>query len=131
MDKIKLEIGYLLLISIFFNNCSDYTKNLGNRYFYRDEGGEIKDIFCEYPNGGAIPPTVVSFVYNRKFIIVKQKPLYPPEYLYKQYTYPNGYDTFYYWLIIKKEHLLFGPLSKSELDSLKIKYNIPKKFILK
>ena len=132
MDKIRLKIEYLLLIIIFLNNCtSDYSKNLGKGYFYRDEGGEIKDIFCEYPNCDDIPPTVVSFVYNSKFIIAKQKPLYPPDPLYKEYIYPNGIDTFYYWLIIKKEHLLFGPLSKLELDSLKIKYNVPKKLSLR
>ena len=36
-----------LLCSLFIQSCiSDSIKNLGNGYFYRDEGENIKDILC-------------------------------------------------------------------------------------
>lgn len=39
-----------LLCSLFIQSCiSDSIKNLGNGYFYRDEGENIKDILCQIP----------------------------------------------------------------------------------
>lgn len=138
MDKIRLKIESFLFIiltlSVLFllNNCtSDLTKKLGDGYIYRNEGGTIKEIYCESPNGGEIPATVVEYVYDNKFIIAKQMPKIPHDLLYeKTYVYSNGIDNFYYWLIIKGENVVFGPLSMTELDSIRTKYNVPKKLTL-
>ena len=74
-----------LLCSLFIQSCiSDSIKNLGNGYFYRDEGENIKDILCQNSNGGEIPSTVLDYIYNDEYIIAKQKPKYPQEPLYKR-----------------------------------------------
>jgi len=131
MDKITSLL--LILIIIFINSCSSDTKEkLGNGYFFRNEGKLIKDILCESPSGGEIPATVVAYVYDKKFIIAKQMPKIPQDPLYeKSYIYPNGNDQYYFWLILKENNTVFGPLSIIELDSIKTEYNIPKTLILK
>ena len=83
-------------------------------------------ILCEIPNGGEIPANVFSYDYNRQFIIAKQKPLLPPDPLYdKEYLYPLGVDTVYYWIIIKKEHIVLGPMSLDAFNDAKVKYHVP------
>ena len=127
MDKIKsIFVRSIIMVTIILQySCSDEIERLGNGYFYRDEGGSIKDILCEHPNGSQIPATVVDYVYNNKFILAKQKPKIPQEPLYdKIYTYPNGNEQFYYWLIIKESHTVLGPLSITKLDSIKTKYKV-------
>ena len=37
-----------LFCSLFIQSCTaDSVKNLGSGYFYRDEGGNVKDILCQ------------------------------------------------------------------------------------
>jgi hypothetical protein len=111
--------------------CSDITENLGNGFFYRNEGGPIKDILCHKAQIGEIPATVVSFDYNSDFIIAKQKPKMPGDPLYdKEYQYKRGVDVYYYWLIIKKSNQIYGPLDLSEFIQLKFKYHIPEELQL-
>ena len=139
MDKITLQIKSLTIIVAIFclqflcNCCSsDTTEKLGNGYFYRNEGGQIKDILYEYSNGGEVPATVVDFVYDKKFIIAKQKPKLPQDPLYeKVYEYKNGVDVFYYWIIIKENKLVLGPLDKTNYNNVRIKYNIPNELQIK
>ena len=79
-----------ILITCIVPSCtSDYSQNLGQKYVYRDEGGRIKEIFSQESDGEQIPATVISFDYNRQFIIAKQKPKIPQDPLYeKEYLYP-------------------------------------------
>ena len=62
-----MKIGYSNLFiyccfALLIQGCTpDYTKDLGEGYFYRDEGGNIKDILCEKPNGGEIPATILDY----------------------------------------------------------------------
>lgn len=126
--KIKLYSLLILgLLAMVFHNCtSDFTKNLGGGYFFRNEGGEIKDILCQRPDGGQIPSTVLSYAYDRKFIIAKQKPDLPQDILYKkEYDYKFGEDTIYFWLIVKKGNLVIGPLIEEEFKEVKKEYNVP------
>jgi hypothetical protein len=91
-------------------------------YFYLDES---KAIYHEYPDKyGQIPPEIISFDYDENFIIAKQKPKIPLSIMYKDYNYNNGYYVFYYWLIVKKEHNVFGPLDENQFSKIKEKYSI-------
>ena len=131
VDKIKLIV---IVITIILQSCtSDYTKNLGDGYFYRHEGKPLNDIYSEYPQkNGRIPANVVAFDYDREFIIAKQKPRLPQDILYeKEYEYKLGEDTIYFWLVIKKEKLVLGPLDIDEFELAKKQYNVPNNLKLK
>jgi hypothetical protein len=75
----------LFLVIIFFslsfliNGCinnSDYSEDLSGHYFYRDEGGHVKDILCHLPNHKEIYSEVIGYSYNKDFIVAVQKPVY-------------------------------------------------------
>lgn len=90
---IEKEISFLKKIFFFFclilliASCSsDVTKDLGDGYFLRDEGGNVKDILCEQPNSGEIPATIIDYDFDNNFIIAKQKPKLPQDPLYKSNT---------------------------------------------
>lgn len=124
----KVLNWYIVLSFVLILQCctSDYTKNLGGGYFFRNEGGDLQDILCEEPKGGEIPSTVIAYDYDKNFIIALQRPKLPQDILYeKNYNYESGANTTYYWLIIKKNHLVFGPLKENEFIEVKKKYKIP------
>jgi hypothetical protein len=74
MKTVKLYLSIIFAAVLIFQSCSsDYTKNLGNGYFYRFEGGDMNDILGK----GEIPATVVSYDFDDDFIIAKQKPRLP------------------------------------------------------
>ena len=61
MDQIKLSMLGKALVFVWMCciqgcNLSDSTKNLGSKYFYRNEGGGIKEIYHEYPDDGGFIP---------------------------------------------------------------------------
>ena len=97
MDKMRflnkiVNIILLLFLFLFLTfMCDTGVLKLGKGFVYYHE---IKAILGKTD----IPPTVLSFDYNRNYIIVKQKPeesncgLYNPV----EYVYPLGYDTTYY-----------------------------------
>ena len=116
-----------LLCSLFIQSCiSDSIKNLGNGYFYRDEGENIKRYsLFKNSNGGEIPSTVLDYIYNDEYIIAKQKPKYPQEPLYKRkYEYGTN-DSLFYWIILKTNDVVLGPLSWQEYLDMRLKYQIP------
>lgn len=117
----------IFCVALILQCCtSDYTENLGGGYFFRNEGGDIKDILCKKPKGGEIPSTVIAFDYDKNFIIAKQRPKLPQDILYeKNYNYELGVDTTYFWLIIKKSHLVLGPLNEKEFREVRERYEIP------
>lgn len=114
-------------VALILQCCtSDYTENLGGGYFFRNEGGDLKDILSKEPKGGEIPSTVIAFDYDKNFIIAKQRPKLPQDILYeKNYNYELGADTTYFWLIIKKSHLVLGPLKEKEFREVRERYEIP------
>ena len=126
-------IWFLLFGGLFmFQYCtSDYTKNLGEGYIYRQEGDPLNDIYCESPKGGRVPANVISFDYDKKFIIAKQKPKLPQDILYeKEYEYNLEENEIYFWLIIKKEQLVLGPLNEEKFNKARKKYKVPNKLSL-
>lgn len=132
-----MKIGYSNLFIyccfvLLIQSCTpDYTKDLGGGYFYRDEGGNIKDILCEKPNGGEIPATILDYAYNSEFIIAKQKPKLPQEPLYKKDYVYNTDNTFFYWIIVKANNIVIGPLDMQGYINMRLKYQVPDKLILK
>jgi hypothetical protein len=130
---IEKEISWLKKIFFFFclilliASCSsDVTKDLGDGYFLREEGGNVKDILCEQPNSGEIPATIIDYDFDNNFIIAKQKPKLPQDPLYKKrYNYKGGGDKFYYWIINKKTHVVIGPMNELEFDKEKVKNHVP------
>ena len=115
------RIYFLLLVCIAFliqgcNFSTDCIKKLSGDYYFRNDGGDIKDILCEKPNGGEIPSTIIDFDYDKRFIIAKQKPKIPQDPLYnKDYQYKDGFNKIYFWLIVHEKNLVLGPLAKKNL----------------
>ena len=119
--KKKDVIIILVIIFIIASFFSSEHRSLGKGYSYFNEG--CNGSAAIHSNGyDDIPPVVLDLKYNKKFIIVKQKPGLG-DIMYKKVTYPYG-DSVYYWIIIKKEHRLIGPLNKEEFKRNKEKYNI-------
>jgi hypothetical protein len=132
-----MRINSVCLVVFFFvlvvQSCtSDSTKKLGNGYFYRNEGEAIKDILSKNPDGAEIPSTILSYAYDERIIIAKQKPKLPQDPLYKKkYQYKNNKNEIYYWIIIKEENIDYGPLNRGEYQELRTKLNVPVNLQLK
>ena len=73
-----------------------------------------------------IKDRVISLKEDGDYIIVEQHPNREKEEATyeREYIYPSGRDTTYYWVICKKEHAFWGPLLQSELDSVLVEYSI-------
>jgi hypothetical protein len=128
--QIKKPVTLFFAYAILFFQCcnigADKTEKLSGGYFFRNEGGEIKDILCKRPNGGEIPATVIAYAYDKNFIIAEQKPKIPQDPLYsKDYEYKNGIDSNYYWVIVHKDKIILGPLDSDEYELARGKYNVP------
>lgn len=121
-----------ILLTFFLNNCSDYTENLGHGYYFLREGSPTNEIYCEKPEGGRVPATVIDFEYDVQFIIAKQKPDLPQSILYeKKYEYKYGPNEYYYWLIVKDEYLVLGPFNLAEFNEKRQMYKVPETLELK
>lgn len=138
MDKIvTMRPNYLFFVLfqfVLFGSCnfSDNSKDLGSEYFFRNEGESTRDILCRKPSGGEIPATVLSYDFDSNFIIAKQKPKIPQDQLYHvEYEYKYGDENIYYWLILKKEDIVIGPLNLEEFNYQKQIYKVPNKLVLK
>jgi hypothetical protein len=122
--------GAILLLSIFSLFWSD-NKKMGNGYVYYADNKMISSSDGLY---GEIPSVVSSFDYDNNFIIAEQKPIEndPNALLYDfEYKYIEGYNTNYYWLIIKKEKKVIGPMNKDEFNKQRNKYNVSIKLTFK
>jgi hypothetical protein len=138
MDKIRNYIGMvacgLITIVGLACNCSDYSEDLGDGYTYMHEGQGCNTIFHKRPaEGGKIPPDVLSFDYDKHFIIAMQKlqKEYKEEITKAKKTFNLlRTDSIRYWIIIKKEHKVLGPLTATQFNYLRIKHNVPEELVL-
>lgn len=90
------------------------------------EGSIQRDILNHDSGYKEIPANVLSFDYNDELIVAKQRPADFNEPLYEgQYEYPEGKDKIYFWLVVSKLHLVFGPLSEQEFEAIRKKYRVP------
>jgi adenine/guanine phosphoribosyltransferase-like PRPP-binding protein len=134
MRAIKFYVSIVFFITLVLQSCnfSDSTENLGNGYFYRNEGETIKDILSNNASGGEIPATVVSYDFDDDFIIAKQKPKLPQDPLYeKDYKYDRGDKEYYFWIIEKNENIVLGPLNLEEFKIQRRKYKVPNELVFK
>ncbi len=112
----KIIICFLFFIYLSLCSCtSDYFRNLGKGYVYRDEGGDMKEIFHKFSKA-EIPPTILSYSYNDKYVIAKQHPKLPRDAYSKDYNYTN--DSIFYWLIEKDNNMVYGPLNYKQIQTL-------------
>lgn len=140
MDKIKkiLQIVFYCLIGLvifliitLFISPNSGSLNIGHGYTYDTEHQYISAheigilyllIMKQEPNRRDIPPTIIDYKYNNKYIIAKQIPKFPLEQIYYDFNdvdYYLGLDTIYYWIIDKKKGETLGPLSYSDYISIK------------
>lgn len=127
---IIIIIGVILLLSIFSILSTDNIR-LGYGYIYYSDNKMISSSDGLF---GEIPSIIVDYAYDDNFIIAVQKPLEndPNVLLHDfEYKYNEGYNTNYYWIIIKKEKKVIGPINKHEFIIEKNEYNIPEKLTLK
>ena len=102
-------VVFCIVSSLLIYCTSDRVVDLGCGYKYRDEGGDINDIYCEQRSGGFIPANVLDYAYNDKFIVARQHPKLPPDPLCEiNFNYPEKVSDFY-WIILKNEHVVLGP----------------------
>ena len=78
------------------------------------------------------PSTVIDFECNKEFIVAKQKPKIPQDPLYDLIIkYNKGTDRFYYWIIVKDDRKVLGPLDFEEFKNEADRYNLPLEMIIK
>ncbi|SEL95854.1 DUF3997 domain-containing protein [Parapedobacter koreensis] len=111
--------------------CSDATKELGSGYFLSIEGESANAIFNRGPDVDGIPPSVLRYGYNSKFIIAEQRPSRFNDVMYDAIDYSDGREAMYYWVILKESKTVFGPLNKDEFQQLREKYKVPTDLELK
>lgn len=70
MNKLRLYT----ILSLLFCSCSDSSEDLSGGFFYRDEGGDMKEILNHSPGVQAIYGKVVDYACNDSIILVKQEP---------------------------------------------------------
>jgi hypothetical protein len=135
MDKINIirviKILLLLFVSVALQSCNyNDNKNLGSSFVYY---ADHKMISSSTGECGGIPSSVLEYNHDKSFIIATQKPIEndPNALLYdSEYTYREGYNTVYYWIILKDNKKVIGPMSKSEFIEAREKYNVPENLML-
>ena len=106
--KSQISIVLIVVMFIFCDSCSTDRVSLGGGYYFYNErrdilGGKINDI----------PPVVECYWKNRRYIIARQHPKWPPEAIYGTVDYPHGYGLDYYWVIDKTDDSVQGPLDSA------------------
>lgn len=142
MDKIIRVLFVLFVCGMFFLLTIAFMSN-GNKVrfgcgFAYDKEHDYIDSKCVpslfYPmlnkqaNRFDIPPHIIDYQYDKRYIVIKQKPQVPLKQIYYDFNdidYPTGLNNNYYWIIIKKKGEVIGPLSCLEFDSLTDVYNLP------
>ncbi len=111
-----------LIVAVCSCNFSDEVRELKGGWKFVSESKHDKAI-----DGGDmhIPCEVLQYGDNDNFIIAKQKPT-DDCFLGKDTSvYKDGRDKIYYWLIVKKQKLLLGPLDELEFIQARRKYEVP------
>ena len=128
-----MKIRYVIFLLLFVLVClfiywgsQLYTVKFSKDFYYDYESDSI------FGNGSLvdIPPDIIGYMYDKKFVIVKQQ----PELVYidydrnSDYSYKSGLDETYYWLISFKEKKVYGPMLLDEYNSLCKEKNVQLKF---
>ena len=117
MDKIKrlsFVVALLALVAIVLLIAVPHnSQNLGGGYWYDKEGKRVFGPDID------VPPSAKILACEGDYIIAEQNPNKEREEATyeREYNYPYGRDTTYYWIIYKKKHTFSEPLLNAELDS--------------
>jgi len=115
-------LNVMSIVFIFIFSYDVNTIRLGKGIFYDKTN---KHILCSYTTD--IPPYVLSYDYDRNYIIVKQRPQYKEYAIYDRINYPLGKNQTYYWIIIKRNKEVIGPLLHEDFIEKKQSYNVSDK----
>ncbi len=118
-SRVIFGIAIILLIMHLGATCDNTLHNLGAGFKYDEEHRSIH--YWEYGKQDTIkrdiPPTITKYKELNGVIYVQQKPKFPPDVMYPDYTYTQSEDSTYYWIIIKSKRAVIGPLTKEEFDN--------------
>ena len=88
----------------YFSSTNEFNKHI---WYWRLFDKEHEDI--------GVPPCVLSYRNTHRFILVMHKPRKFDDIIDIHYTYPQGRDSDYFWIVIKKEKIIIGPMSKEKM----------------
>lgn len=100
---------FILFIVGIIQRIKPYRKSFSKVYYFAHEQNAIfgENILID------IPPNVKSYVSNKDFVLVIQNPKYIKDEMYNyndSYSYENGLNNDYYWIIILNTNTVIGPL---------------------
>lgn len=136
MDKVNIiktikPLLYVFCILAIFQSCNwDNNKDLGYGFVYYPDNELILSTDGKF---GEIPSTIIDYKYDSDFVVAMQKPREgdPNIRLYDYtYTYELGYDVVYYWIILKEQKKIIGPMTRVEFTEARKKYNVSESLIL-
>ena len=118
MVKIKwlfctIMIFIILHLLLYLINISygDDHNHIAGSYFCYQENTPISAIHDLENSKNNIPPTVLSYNSDGKYITVMQKPSIPQDVVYRIIRYPDYTETkIYYWIITVSNDSVIGPL---------------------
>lgn len=113
--KIKVRYIFLILFLLYLIWCSlsSDDKRLGKGYVYDPEHRAILYTRPGELKNSDIPPYVLGYNYDRCFIVARQKPQEFYEEIYGKYDYPFSRDMTYFWIIVKADRKVLGPLDET------------------
>ncbi len=123
---------FFIFLVLIFSGCSREIPIVGVNYKLDHDANSricIKNLHKDY----IIPPQMISFSYNKDFIVAAQKPYLI--FITRTNTYPESRKLFeksnlqYYWIIDKEKKLEIGPLSKEAYVKKKDELLIPDNLI--
>ena len=129
IKRITIITGIVTVFLCAVSCGSDWSEKLGDGYVYVEEGREWNFILGPILN---IPPNITSYTFDDSYIVATQMPL-PSNLLnyyhsaFEDFIYPEGKSGPFYWVVIKKEQNIFGPLDEEGLRIIKDRYQIPER----
>jgi hypothetical protein len=94
MNKLIIFFSCFFLVLLFDGCGSDYTEELSNGYFYRNEGRTTKDILSHRPDRRQICGKVISYDYNADFIIALQEPSFEQHALMLKFDLSDDFEKY-------------------------------------
>lgn len=121
----------LLTTVLIGTGCSsDRSYNLGDGYTLVAEGGRTSFVIGSGQDAVEVPYGVSSFAFDDKFILLEQRPRETDDIMFRPVQYPHGRDSTYYWLIVKKNDSLIGPLLRNRFRLKRSEMGVPEQLEL-
>jgi len=127
---ICLFVGFVGILCVrklpWISPHGDAPDELSGNYYYRQYRILWHSSYKKF-----VPAEVISYNYDKNFILAAQKPIISYDSLFKGIVYKDGTDRIYFWLIIHKEYLILGPMIEEEYQEARMKYGVPSDLKLK